>query len=65
MANTGAGTFQRSKHIAVRYFSARELIDQGTIRLLHKPTTEMWADLFTKPLMGSTFSKLRNAIMSA
>ena len=34
------------------------------MRLEHCPTKEMWADYFTKPIQGSLFYKLRDAVMN-
>ena len=54
---------QRSKHIDIRYFYCRDLVEQGTIKLLFCPTTEMLADIFTKALANPTFEGLATAIM--
>jgi len=65
MGETGHGTYARSKHIAVRYFGVHELIELSKVVLKYKNTADMWADLFTKPLMGSQFTKLRDILMGA
>ena len=40
----------RTKHIALRFFSVRELIKRNKITLHHKPTQQMLADITTKHL---------------
>jgi hypothetical protein len=41
---------ERSKHIDVRYHFIREKVNDETIKLEYCPTTDMVADIFTKPL---------------
>ena len=45
----------RSKHIDVRYFFVRDLIDQCVIKLSWCPTDRQLADFFTKSLPKPTF----------
>jgi hypothetical protein len=40
----------RTKYIDVRYHFIRESCQQGLIKLVHVPTTEMLADILTKSL---------------
>jgi hypothetical protein len=40
----------RTKHIDIRYHFVRWVVDQGKIKVVYCPTTEMLADSFTKPL---------------
>jgi hypothetical protein len=47
---------QRTKHIARRYHSIRESINNGAISVTYCPTQKMIADLLTKPLPESTFT---------
>ena len=47
----------RTKHIAVPYHYQRQAIEDGTIKLIYVPTTEMTADGLTKPLVGQEFKK--------
>ena len=48
----------RYKHIDIRYHFIREHIMNDIVELYFVPTTEQIADVFTKPLDESTFSKL-------
>jgi hypothetical protein len=52
----------RTKHIDVRYHRIREYILDGTIFVLHVPTKDNPADLFTKCVSGNIFSYLINFI---
>ena len=49
----------RMKHIDIQYHYVREALHEGTIMLLYCPTSEMIADLLTKPLSRGQFERLR------
>jgi transposase InsO family protein len=53
---------ERSKHIGLRHHYLRERVEDGTISLLHIPSVNNIADLFTKPLPRDQFNKLRNLL---
>ena len=55
--NSGNKT-PRSKHVDIKYFFVREKIVDGTVKVVHVPSKENAADLFTKPLPSSTFLTL-------
>jgi len=63
MVKNGSPTSHRTRHINIRFFFAKDRVDQGEIKIEYCPTQEMMADLFTKPLQGALFVKLRNAMM--
>ena len=46
---------QRTKHVALRYFFIRELVQRGQIELHHKPGERMLADVATKFLPKPRF----------
>jgi ribonuclease HI len=48
---------QRTKHLDIRYFYAKELSEQGAIEVRFVPTEHQQADLLTKGMVGS-FSTL-------
>ena len=48
----------RTKHIDVRYHFIKEHVMNGTVELHFVPTKQQIADIFTKPLDESTFSRL-------
>ena len=64
MASKGKPVSSRTRHIAIRYFFIKDRIKSGDIEISHVGTEEMLADFFTKPLQGSLFIKMRNAIMN-
>jgi hypothetical protein len=47
----------RTKHIEVRYHYIRQLVAYGKTTLAYLPTTEMLADILTKPLANIAFQR--------
>jgi hypothetical protein len=52
----------KTKHIEVRYHFLRDNVEKGKIALIHVPTHEKLADIFTKPLNQATFTHLRGEL---
>ena len=52
----------RSKHIDVRYHFIREHIAQGSFHTTWIPTSDMTADILTKPLLPPLLLKHRNSL---
>jgi hypothetical protein len=52
----------KTKHIKVRYHFLRENVEKGKIALIHVPTHDQLADIFTKPLDQTTFTRLRGEL---
>jgi len=50
------------KHIDIRHHFIRERVESGDINVEHVPTSEMVADVLTKPLIGDTFKKFRTGM---
>jgi hypothetical protein len=48
----------KTKHIEVRYHFLRDNVEKGKIALIHVPTHDQLADIFTKPLDQATFTCL-------
>lgn len=63
MVEAGHGNHHRSKHIAVRFFYAKGLLDQGVIHVKHLSTDLMLADTFTKALSRKQFIAMRDQMM--
>ena len=63
MANSGEGSFKKSKHIENKYYTITNYINDGIIKLEHISTDEMLADFFTKPLQSQKFLYFRRKIM--
>jgi hypothetical protein len=55
---------KRTKHLDIRYFYVKALIDRGIINVSHCVTNEMIADFLTKPLQGNRFKRLRDIILN-
>jgi hypothetical protein len=58
MLKQGTGSFKRAKHIKVRFFWLKDLIDQGIVVLKYCKSEELVADLLTKPVTGARFGYL-------
>ena len=53
----------KSRHIKIRYFFIKDILDNEGIELKHCKTEVMLADFLTKPLQGSQFRMMRDIIM--
>jgi hypothetical protein len=51
--------YSKTKHIEVRYHFLRYNIEKRKISLIHVPTHDQLADMFTEPLDQATFSRLQ------
>jgi hypothetical protein len=49
----------KTKHIEVMYHFLRDNVEKGRTTLIHVPTHDQLADIFTKPLDQETFTRLR------
>jgi hypothetical protein len=54
--------YSKTKHIEVRYHFLRDNVDKGKITLIHAPTHDQLADIFTKPLDQATFTLLQGEL---
>lgn len=59
----GRSTSEFTRHIEIAYFWVHDLVKRNIIKLEYCPTTEMFADYFTKPLQGATYKYIRGKIM--
>lgn len=55
----------KSRHINIRYFFIKDILDNENISVEHCGTDMMIADFMTKPLQGAKFRLFRNVIMGA
>ena len=62
LGNKGSSTSERSRHIKIRYFFVHNYITSKEVELKYLPTSEMVADILTKPLHGALFQKLRGQL---
>jgi hypothetical protein len=63
LLNKGRPIAESTRHINIRYFFVHDRIIKGEVELQHMPTGDMIADIFTKPLQGNTFKRLRNKLL--
>jgi hypothetical protein len=63
MSEQGRGNHARSKHIDVRYFFAKGLMENKIVKLTHLGTEEMVADAFTKVMSSVDFLRMRDALL--
>ena len=61
IANTDAIS-SRTKHIDVRHHFIRQHLNDGTFSTVWVPTSDMTADIFTKPLLSTLFLRHREAL---
>jgi hypothetical protein len=55
---------RQTQHINIRYFFVTDQIQSKELTVEYCRTGEMLADMFTKPLQGSTFRCFRAAVMN-
>jgi hypothetical protein len=53
---------RRTKHLDVRQKYVTQCIERKLVEIRHCPTTDMIADIFTKPLESKSFERQRNAL---
>ncbi|KAG2758708.1 Retrovirus-related Pol polyprotein from transposon TNT 1-94 [Phytophthora cactorum] len=53
---------KRTKHIDIRYHFVREKVEDGQVVLQYVSTTDMLADIMTKPIPATQFGVLRNKL---
>ena len=51
---------RRNKHIDIKYHFVRHVVEDGQVIILYYPTSNMVADMLTKPLGRIQFEKLRH-----
>ena len=64
LVKKGCSTSERSRHINIQYFFVKDRVDSGEVRIEHKATGDMIADVLTKPLQGSLFARLRDLLLN-
>ena len=62
LTENGYSSMSKTKHIGIRYFYVKERVDAGDIIIHYKPTEELVADFFTKPLIGNPFYTYRDVL---
>ena len=62
--NGRASSGKRTKHMNVRYFFITDKVKNKEVTIEYRPTDDMVADFFTKPLQGQKFFKFRDLILN-
>jgi len=52
-----------SRHVNIRFFFVKDLVEMKEIEIIYCPTEVMLADYFTKPFQGKLLHELRAVIM--
>ena len=55
---------KHTKHLNIRYFYVKDLIDRGIVKLSHCVSKEMLGDFSPKPIQGKRFQILRDIILN-
>jgi hypothetical protein len=55
---------KRTRHLNIRYYYVTDCVSNKELRIEYCPTTEMLADILTKPLQGSLFRTLRDRLLN-
>jgi hypothetical protein len=53
----------RTKHIDIRHYYIRDLVDSGEVKLVWVPTADQLADIFTKSLSTSIYTSIRDKLV--
>ena len=65
MENNGkASCSKRTKHMNVKCFFVKDLVEKKEIRIQHLGTEDMTADFFSEPVQGKKFMQFRNKIVN-
>ena len=51
---------KNSRHVSIRYFFVKDRLESKKIEILHCPTDEMIADLFTKTITRKKFQAFQS-----
>jgi hypothetical protein len=60
----GRGSFQKQKHINVKYHYTRSLIKKGILSVVYCPTKKMRADVLTKALNRKPFTECVRSLLN-
>ena len=61
--NGKAGSGKNTRHLNIRCFHIKDLLDEGEFDVECCPTEDMQADFLSKPLQGKPFEKMFNWLM--
>jgi hypothetical protein len=55
---------RKNRHILARYWAVQDCVEKGYVKVMRCDTTDMQADLLTKPLARDRFRELRSRFMA-
>jgi histone deacetylase 1/2 len=64
LIKNGRSNSSTTRHINIKYYFIKDLIEKNEVNLKYMKTDDMIADIFTKPLQGKLFIKFRNIILN-
>ena len=64
LMRNGRSSSERTRHVDIRCFFLHDRITTGDIDIVYLPTTDMIADILTKPVHGELFKKLRKELIN-
>ena len=64
LVNNGKSNSSRTRHIAIRYYFIADRIKSGEIVVEYLQTSDMVADILTKPMVGAQFLRLRTLLLN-
>ncbi len=64
LINKGKHASSRSRHVNIRYFFVKDRINSQELNVAYLNTSDMIADIMTKPLQGEQFRKMRAVLMN-
>jgi len=62
--NGSTSSSKRTRHLDVRYYFVTDKVKNGEVKIMYCPTKDMLGNVFTKPLQGSAFTKMREKILN-
>ena len=63
LIKNGRSNSERTRHINIRYFFLHDQVREKEIAIVYKTTTDMLADMLTKPLQGEQFRAFRDKLL--
>jgi hypothetical protein len=63
MYSRGYSTSDRTRHINIRHFWVKDLMDNDIVSIVYTPTADVVSDMLTKPLQGDHFRRLRALLL--
>ncbi len=64
MKNGKLSSGKRTKHLDIRYFYVKDLIERGLIKVEHCISDQVIAGFFNKPVQGTRFQIFRDMILN-